>query len=56
MIAEGKIWTPRKRITHEVALENVMEGYRIFENKEEGVIKVAVKAVKMLRYGCDGGS
>ena len=42
LIAEGKLDTT-KLITHEVTLENVMEGYRIFENKEDGVIKVAVR-------------
>lgn len=29
-------------ITHRVYLENIDEGYRIFENREDGVIKVAV--------------
>ncbi len=29
-------------ITHRVSLENIDEGYRIFENREDGVIKVAV--------------
>lgn len=42
LIAEGKLDTT-KLITHEVTLENVMEGYRIFENKEDGVINVAVR-------------
>lgn len=31
-------------ITHRFRLENVMEGYRIFEAQEDGVIKVAVVA------------
>ena len=42
LLAEGNLDTT-KLITHEVTLENVMEGYRIFENKEDGVIKVAVR-------------
>ena len=42
LIAQGKLDTT-KLITHEVMLDNVMEGYRIFEQKEDGVIKVAVR-------------
>lgn len=42
LIAQGKLDTT-KLITHEVSLDNVMEGYRIFEEKQDGVIKVAVK-------------
>lgn len=32
----------RPLVTHKIALEEVMEGYRIFESQEDGVIKVAV--------------
>ena len=42
LIAQEKLDTT-KLITHEVTLDNVMEGYRIFEQKEDGVIKVAVR-------------
>lgn len=42
LIAQGKLDTT-KLITHEVSLEQVLEGYRIFEEKQDNVIKVAVK-------------
>lgn len=42
LIACGKIDTSYL-ITHTVKLENIMEGYDIFENKKDGVIKVAVE-------------
>ncbi len=41
LIKEGRIDTT-PLITHRVALRNIEEGYRIFENKLDGVIKVAV--------------
>lgn len=37
----GKL-DPRPLITHRFALEDVLEGYRIFEMQEDGVIKAAV--------------
>ena len=42
LIAEGKINT-EPLITHTYALENIEEAYEIFENKRDGVIKVAVE-------------
>lgn len=41
LIECGKL-NPEPLITHKFSLENVMEGYRIFEAQEDGVIKVAV--------------
>ncbi len=41
LIEGGKI-DVRPLITHRFSLEDVMEGYRIFEAQEDGVIKVAV--------------
>lgn len=41
LIERGRIDTT-PLITHRVSLENIDEGYRIFENREDGVIKVAV--------------
>ncbi len=41
LIKEGRIDTT-PLITHRMALRNIEEGYRIFENKLDGVIKVAV--------------
>lgn len=41
LIAEGKIDTT-PLITHRFALDDIEEAYRIFENRLEGVIKVAV--------------
>ena len=41
LIDEGKIDTT-PLITHRVPLSRIDEGYRIFENKLDGVIKVAV--------------
>ena len=41
LIEEGKIDTT-PLITHRFPLSEIEEGYRIFENKEEGVIKVAI--------------
>ncbi len=42
LIECGKIDTSYL-ITHSVRLENIMEGYEIFEGKKDGVIKVAVE-------------
>ena len=33
-------------ITHRYSLEEIEEAYRMFENREEGVIKIAVKCSK----------
>ena len=41
LIAEGKIDTT-PLITHRFPLSKIEEAYRIFENKEEGVIKIAI--------------
>ena len=41
MIEEGKIDTT-PLITHRFKLSEIEEAYRIFENKLDGVIKVAV--------------
>lgn len=41
LISEGKIDTT-PLITHRIPLSHIEEGYRIFENREDGVIKVAV--------------
>ena len=42
LIAEGKINT-EPLITHTYSLENIEEAYELFENKRDGVIKVAVE-------------
>lgn len=42
LIACGKIDTTYL-ITHRKKLADIMEGYRIFENREDGVIKVAIE-------------
>ena len=42
LIAEGKLDTERL-ITHTYPLSNIDEAYELFENKRDGVIKVAVK-------------
>jgi len=42
LIAEGKIDT-EPLITHTYPLEEIEEAYRIFENREDGVIKIAVE-------------
>lgn len=42
LIAEGKIDTT-PLITHRFKLEDIEEAYRIFENKLDGVIKIAVE-------------
>ena len=42
LIAEGKIDTT-PLITHRFTLDNIEEAYRIFENRIDGVIKVAVE-------------
>ena len=41
LIAKGKIDTT-PLITHSFPLSKIEEAYRIFENKEEGVIKIAI--------------
>ena len=41
LIAEGKIDTT-PLITHRFALKDIEEAYRIFENKLDGVIKIAI--------------
>ena len=33
---------PEPLITHRYSLEDIEEAYRVFENKEAGVIKIAV--------------
>jgi threonine dehydrogenase-like Zn-dependent dehydrogenase len=42
LIEEGKIDTSLL-ITHSFSLSRIEEAYRIFENKEDGVIKVAIE-------------
>ena len=42
LIEEGKIDTT-PLITHSFPLSRIEEAYRIFENKEDGVIKVAIE-------------
>lgn len=42
LIEEGKIDTT-PLITHRFSLENIAEAYRLFENKEDGVIKIAIE-------------
>lgn len=44
LIAEGKIDTT-PLITHEYPLSKIAEAYKLFENREDGVIKVAIKGV-----------
>ena len=41
-IAQGNLY-PEALITHEYSLENVMEAYELFEKKQDGVIKVAIR-------------
>jgi len=41
LISEGKIDT-RPLITHRFALKDIEAAYRLFENKEDGVIKIAI--------------
>ena len=41
LIAEGKIDTT-PLITHRFPLDKIEEAYRIFENRQDGVIKVAI--------------
>ena len=45
LIEQGKIDTT-PLITHRYSLEEIEEAYRVFENREEGVIKIAVKCSK----------
>lgn len=42
LIAEGKIDTT-PLITHRFPLSHIEEAYRLFERKEDGVIKVAIE-------------
>ena len=42
LIACGKIDTTYL-ITHTVKLKDIMDAYEMFENKEDGVIKVAIE-------------
>ena len=42
LIADGKIDTTCL-ITHRIPFADILKGYEIFENKEDGVIKIAVK-------------
>ena len=42
LIAEGKINT-EPLITHTYPLDRIEEAYELFENKRDGVIKVAVE-------------
>ena len=44
LISEGKIDTT-PLITHRFALDEIEEAYRVFENRLDGVIKVAVKEI-----------
>ena len=37
---------PEPRITHRYSLADIEEAYKVFENKEDGVIKIAVKCSK----------
>lgn len=48
LIAEGKIDT-EPLITHIYPLERIDEAYELFENKRDGVIKVAVECGGILR-------
>ena len=41
LISEGKVDT-RPLITHRFALKDIEAAYRLFENKEDGVIKIAI--------------
>ena len=41
LLAKGKL-NAKKMITHRFPLSRIEEAYRIFENKEEGVIKIAI--------------
>ena len=34
-------------ITHRYSLEEIEEAYRMFENREEGVIKIAVDCLRI---------
>lgn len=45
LIAEGRIDTT-PLITHRFPLSRIMEGYRLFESRADGVIKVAVECQK----------
>ena len=45
LIEQGMIDTT-PLITHRYSLEEIEEAYRVFENREEGVIKIAVKCAK----------
>ena len=45
LIEQGMIDTT-PLITHRYSLEEIEEAYRVFENREEGVIKIAVKGSK----------
>ena len=42
MIAQGKLNT-EPLITHTYPLRNIEEAYALFENRQDGVIKVAVE-------------
>ena len=42
LIADGKIDTTCL-ITHRMSFTDILKGYEIFENKEDGAIKIAVK-------------
>ena len=42
LIAEGKINT-EPLITHTYPLKSIAEGYKVFENRRDGVIKVAIE-------------
>ena len=41
-IADGKLNTDFL-ITHQVTLDHILDGYRIFETKENGCLKIAVR-------------
>ena len=42
LIEEGRLDTS-SLITHRTSLEHIMEAYEIFEKKQDGVIKYAIK-------------
>ena len=46
LIEQGKIDTT-PLITHRFPLSRIEEAYRIFENKEDGVIKVAISYLRL---------
>ena len=49
MIEQGKIDT-EPLITHTYPLERIEEAYELFEEKRDGVIKVAIECVSKGQY------